>query len=378
MIIGIDATNIRNGGGVNHLVELLNEFIKQKKTSDRFIVWSNKRTLKKIKDDISIYKINLPIFEKNYLYHAVWRLFYLPQEIIDHKCELLFVPGGSYVGSFSPVVSMCRNILPFDKKEIKRYFPFVEYFKFNFLRYVQTKTFKKSKGVIFLNEYARDIISKKNSLLLKKSKIIPHGINKKFYLKSRKIKKFNEFTKKNPVNIVYVSSIDFYKHQDKVVLALEKLSKKNIPLSLNLIGSPYEPALKRLNKIINRLDKNNLEIKYFNFIEHDQLIDFYKNADIAVFASTCENLPNVVLEYLAAKIPIACSKKRPMIDILENNAEYFHPDCVDSIYKTLLSLIKSDQKREKLSINSHNLVHKYNWENTASKTLDYFRAIIEY
>ena len=96
MIIGIDATNIRNGGGVNHLVELLNEFIKQKKTNDRFIVWSNKRTLKKIKDDIAIYKINLPIFEKNYLYHAVWR-FLSTSEIINHKCDLVFV-WGSYVG----------------------------------------------------------------------------------------------------------------------------------------------------------------------------------------------------------------------------------------------------------------------------------------
>ncbi len=378
MIIGIDAINIRNGGGLNHLVELLNEFKKQKKPEDRFVIWSNKRTLEKINHDDSFYKIHLPIFEKNFLFHSYWRFFYLSKELKYHKCELLFIPGGSYIGKFKPVISMSHNILPFDSLEIKRYFPSIMYFKFNILRYVQHRTFKKSKGVIFLNNYARDLISKKNTFFLNKSKIIPHGVDNKFYIKNRNIRKFSEFSSIEPVKIIYVSSIDYYKHQDKVVLAVEKLCKKNIPISLSLIGSAYSPALKKLRKIMNNINKNNLNVEYFNFLEHDKLINYYKNADVAVFASTCENLPNILLEYLAAKIPIACSKRSPMLDILDNNAEFFDPENVDSISKALYLLLKSDKTRERLSINSHNLIKKYKWKDTATETLDYFRANLEY
>ena len=376
MIVGIDATNIRNGGGVNHLVALLGEFKKQKKSNDKFIIWSNKRTLSKIKKDDAFIKIHSFLFEKNFLFHIFWRIFYLPKEIRVSKCDLLFVPGGSYSGKFKPVVSMCRNMLPFDHYEKKRYFPSFQYYKFHLLSYIQYDTFKKSQGVIFLNNYARNVVYKDNPKLLKNSQIIPHGINDDFFIKSRLHRRFDEFSAQNPVRLIYVSSIDYYKHQDQVVLAVKKLRKMNIPASLTLIGSAYSPALNKLRKIIKKIDPHKSFIKYYDFLEHDKLVKFYKEADIALFASTCENLPNILLEYLASKLPIACSNKQPMLDILNSNAEFFDSENSESIAEALENLIKSFEKREKFSNNAHNLVINYTWENTAAMTLNYFRRII--
>ena len=38
-----------------------------------------------------------------------------------HSVDVLFVPGGTYTGSYQPFVTMSRNLLPFDLSERKRY-----------------------------------------------------------------------------------------------------------------------------------------------------------------------------------------------------------------------------------------------------------------
>ena len=48
MIIGIDATNIRAGGGVTHLKELLRSVDVEKHDIEKIVIWSSKFTLNEI------------------------------------------------------------------------------------------------------------------------------------------------------------------------------------------------------------------------------------------------------------------------------------------------------------------------------------------
>ena len=50
MILGIDASNLRAGGGVTHLVELLRAADPQVHGFERAIVWGGAATLSKIED----------------------------------------------------------------------------------------------------------------------------------------------------------------------------------------------------------------------------------------------------------------------------------------------------------------------------------------
>ena len=49
-IIGIDASNIKNGGGGTHLIELLNSLDVDSLKDTKIIVWAPKLLLMKIKD----------------------------------------------------------------------------------------------------------------------------------------------------------------------------------------------------------------------------------------------------------------------------------------------------------------------------------------
>ncbi|MEI7967437.1 MAG: glycosyltransferase [Betaproteobacteria bacterium] len=63
------------------------------------------------------------------------------------------------------------------------------------------------------------------------------------------------------------------------------------------------------------------------------------DADAFVFASSCENQPDILREATAASLPIACSRRGPVPEVLGEADEYFDPENVCSIERTLWALV---------------------------------------
>ena len=150
MIIGIDASNIRSGGGLTHLVELIKNVKPEEHNIRHIIVWACKSTLDSIDDEPWIIKRNYEVLEKNFIIRAVWQWKNLKKLLIKEKCSILFVPGGSFVTNFRPIVTMNQNLLPFEYREIFRYGFSLSMVKFLLLRIAQKLSFKNSNGIIFL------------------------------------------------------------------------------------------------------------------------------------------------------------------------------------------------------------------------------------
>ena len=54
------------------------------------------------------------------------------------------------------------------------------------------------------------------------------------------------------------------------------------------------------------------DVIYLGSINHEDLPDYYKGAKINIFASTCENCPNILLEAMSSGRPVFCSTHMPM------------------------------------------------------------------
>ena len=67
MIIGIDASNIRAGGGVTHLLELLRAVDPLVYGFAQVIVWGGKATLGRIEDRPWLVKNHQPLLDKGLL-----------------------------------------------------------------------------------------------------------------------------------------------------------------------------------------------------------------------------------------------------------------------------------------------------------------------
>ena len=216
MKIGIDASNLLRGGGRTHLLELLKVAEPSRDSFEKIFIWGSEDTLNLLDDKDWLIKFTIPNFRMGYVGRLFWQRYRLPKEAESVGCEVLFVPGGNTGLAFQPTVTMSRNMLPFEWKELFRYgFSFFT-LKLILLRFFQIRSFRSADGIIFLTEYAKRAVLNVTGAVKGKICVIPHGLNSRFL----SLPKENCSNSNNSINLLYVSIIDQYKHQWNVVEAV--------------------------------------------------------------------------------------------------------------------------------------------------------------
>jgi glycosyltransferase involved in cell wall biosynthesis len=154
------------------------------------------------------------------------------------------------------------------------------------------------------------------------------------------------------------------------------LRKEGYPVVLNLVGPSYPPAQNRLTKVMNKFDVNNEWVKYHGSIPYLELHNIYKDAQLGVFASSCENMPNILLETMASGLPIVCSDKGPMPEVLGDAGVYFDPEQPTEIYQALRILIDDPQLRSEKANASFLRAQKYSWDVCAFETFSFLEQVV--
>lgn len=268
-------------------------------------------------------------------------------------------------------------MLPFDLNEAFRYKNFFTKLRFLVLRLSQSSTFRRADGLIFLTKYAKQAVSKLSQIPLNKSEIISHGISKKFLCEPRNTA--NRSEKNIKFRFLYVSVVAVYKHQWNVARAICLLKDEGYDIVLTLIGPETIDGIDKLQKTIAEIDPERTNIHYIGNVEHDKLADYYKNSDGFIFASTCENQPIILLEAMSAGLPIACSNRQPMPEVLGNAGYYFDAENVESIKNALIEMIVNPIERYRKAQISYEKVADYKWEDCAKKTFEYlYQVAYEY
>lgn len=376
MKLGIDASNLRAGGGVTHLVELLRAADPLVYGFASVIVWSGEATLRCLEDRPWLEKCHQPILDRSLPYRVFWQRFRLSGLVQQSGCDVLFVPGGSYAGDFRPIVTMSRNMLPFEWRELRRYGISVMMLKWLLLRWFQSRSFRDADGLIFLTPYARDAVLAEIRSVASKTIIIPHGIHPRFSIAPRHQRPVEDYSVARPFRILYVSTVDWYKHQWHAAEAVALLRKEGFPVTLDLVGPAYPPALARLVATLGRVDPGGAFISYFGPVPHVELHARYVSADMCLFASSCENMPNILLEGMASGLPIACSNHGPMPEVLGDAGVYFDPEKPEDIAAAIRQLIVSPELREEKAKLSFKLVQQYSWERCAGETLRFLSEMV--
>ena len=375
MIVGIDATNLRGGGGVTHLVELLSACKPANHGFSRVVVWGCAQTLAKLYDRPWLEKVNPSALEAGLLQRAWWQRFHLPWSARAANCSVLFVPGGSYAGSFRPIVTMSQNLLPFEWPELRRYGWSSSTLKLLLRRLIQSQSFRKADGVIFLTDYALRTVLGVTGKLAGKTSIVPHGLNPRFQIAPKRQAPLAPYNEENPFRLLYVSIINQYKHQWHVVEAVHSLRAEGLPVVLDLIGPAYPPALSRLRTMLDRLDPAGEWARYHGAVPYEDLHRIYRLADIGIFASSCENLPIILLETMAAGLPIACSNRGPMPEVLGEAGLYFDPENPADLARAIRIFLNDPELRFAKAQAAFSRAQSYSWERCAAQTFDFLSDV---
>lgn len=375
MLLAIDASNIRVGGGVTHLVEFLRTAEPARHGIEKILVWACAATLARIDDRPWLEKRSDPALEANLLKRVAWQRWKLDKLVRAMGVDLLFVPGGSIVTRFRPAVTMSRNMLPFEWSELKRFGFSATTLKLLLLRWNQSSSFKAADGTIFLTRYAFDAVTKITGPLKGKTSIVPHGIDARFRLSPRPQRTLSEFSPSDPLRVVYVSTVDVFKHQWSVVEAIGRLHDEGLPIRLDLYGSARASVLPRLTRAMDQVDAGREFIHYRGEVDYREIDRCYAAADLCVFASSCENMPNILIESMAAGLPIACSNRGPMPEVLGDAGVYFDPENPASIAGAVRELAMSAELRAEKAAAASAAALQFGWSRCAGETLEFLATV---
>jgi glycosyltransferase involved in cell wall biosynthesis len=362
--VAILAPNIRAGGGLTHLVELVKQWVPGRFGFDALVVLAPPVVRQMLPESQATF---ISSRDGNGLMAEGQRWWSLLRAV---DCDVLYVPGGAYLGRTRPFVTLSQNLLPFDEVERHRYSG-RRRLRLFLLKWIQSRSMRRASGAIFLSEHARKVVLQATGELTGPTRIIPHGIDDRFRLRPRLQKVFSPA---DPMKLLYVSIVSPYKHQWHVVEAVAQLRASGVPISLTLVGRAERPELLRLEEALDRFQAREF-VDYVGNADYRAIDKKYQEADAFVFASSCENLPNIMIEAMAAGLPIASSNKQPMPDILGDAGIYFDPENAGDIAQALAFLAESPESRAQLAARAFEKSEAYSWERCARETFEFLAEV---
>lgn len=366
--VAIDASRGRSGGAKSYLIGFIQDADPKAIGVDEIHVWSYKELLKELPERSWLRKHSHSYLEKSLLYQLIWQLFKLKKAIRKSGCHVLLSTDAGTIYVHHPSIVMSRDMLSFERSEIARYSRFIPWLRLFILRFIQLYSLKRADGVLFLTRYAADTIQRWSSSIFK-YRIIPHGVGNNF--KNNKRRSSWPSSGERNIRCMYISNTAMYKHQWHVVEAFYMLKKDGFSVEIEFVGGGHGDSNQLLNDYIKKYDPNDEFTRRLEFLPHNELPASLASCDIFVFASSCENMPNTLIEAMACGLPIACSNLGPMPEVLRDGGVYFHPEQPNSIYNAVKSLIEDSEGRELLASRAKNYSEEYSWKRCSNETLIY-------
>ncbi len=146
-------------------------------------------------------------------------------------------------------------------------------------------------------------------------------------------------------------------------------------MALELVGHSYPMARPRLDAALAAADPEGRAIRYTGPATHASLVRHYHDADAFVFASSCENMPNILLEAMAAGLPIACADRGPMPGVLGDAGLYFDPERPATIEGALDRLFGDADLRASLAERAHRRAEVFSWRRCADETFAFLAGL---
>lgn len=368
MKLAINASRARSGGAKAHLLGILSEGDPQSFGIDCIHLWAYRELLNDLPSVPWLVKHAPSTTERSILFQLWWERFRLPVEVRKESCDLLLNVDAGSVCRFEPSVTMSRDMLAFEPGEVHRLGFGKARLRQWFLRRIQCRSLTESTGVIFLTRYAASVIQS-DCGCVKRFRIIPHGVGESFRapVPSGKVL----VARPDPLNLLYVSPVWPFKHQWHVVRAVQLLRQQDYRVQLTLVGTGTMPSLRRLYRQIQASDPQCEFINYVGPIPHAQIPLVMSEADIFIFASSCENMPNTLLEAMSMGLPIACSNRGPMPDVLQDGGIFFDPEDPISIARAVKIFANDSTLRSQCARRAHQLSLQYSWRRCADQTFGF-------
>lgn len=372
MIAGINASRARSGGARAHLIGVLSEVDPQAHGFDSVHVWSYPGLLDALPDRPWLVRHAPESLSKGLAHQLLWERLSFSRAARQAGCDVVLNVDAGTVATAKPAVTMSRDMLSYEPGEMERYDGSAWRLRLLALRHMQNRSLRRAQGAVFLTRYAANMIQQSCGKLANVA-IIPHGVGEGFRKKGTA--RPWPTTGERPIECLYVSPVWRFKHQWHVVRAIAGLRQRGHDLRLTLVGDGEADMIEKLRGVMAEVDPAGSSITYRGPVPHGELPDIVRQADVFLMASSCENMPNTLIEGMAAALPIASSDRGPMPEVIQDGAVLFDPESPPSIAAALERILVDADLRQHIAERAFDLAAQYSWKRCARETFAFLASV---
>ena len=365
------------GGQVTRALAFVREFQK-KMPKDKLIIVVQKGTLNDIEKtvNIDIIKIDLQGNFPVWLMRMLWentKMIKLLHDI-DPDAYLTFSHYLPLHKLNFPTVVAVSNLAPFSRSAYQ-----------NETIYGKLRLFFLKRTIVFSSNRASKVIalSKKCKSTLVENQVnecdivvIPNGVHHRSVSvpNDRSIYKGHQSDK----YILSVSHFYRYKNYQQLISAYSKLEKTvTEKYRLLLVGAFSDRAyVEGLRELSYKLGVGH-RIDFIPEVSPEILNMYYKKASLFVYTSLIENSPNILLESMAAGLPVLCIDVDPMPEFGGDAVIYFEPGDDSGLAYKINHLLNSDLIRKNIGLRSKKRSNNYTWDEFTRKVIDVCQDCID-
>lgn len=229
--------------------------------------------------------------------------------------------------------------------------------QWRFKKIVSKVVLNNADAIIALSQNMKDDMQK---ISKKEVYILPNGVDTTSFNESKN--KSND----NTTEIVYIGSLLPVKGVEYLIEAINILHQTHPKISLTIVGDGSNR--RSLEQIVKKhgLEQN---IIFTGKISHEDVPNRLNSNDIFVLPSISEGMPNVLLEAMAAGLPIVATNVGGIPDIVKNNKNGYlvEPKNPQQLAERIHFLIENTEIHRIISEQNQVDAQKYDWNNIITK-----------
>lgn len=369
--IVVEALSARQGGGQTYLHNLFERY--EQKDNERVIAIVPLQHRKVFEVNPSIEILSPRFASASIANRIIWNRLSLPKLLRDLRADVLYCPGGFLAAK---PVQGCRtavafrNMMPFSPQRTRVPFGYTR-LRLWALKHIQSASFRDADLVLFISRFGESVINDTVGERSGRSVVIPHGLSEHFF----KPRPRPADSRLPDEYVLYVSILNVYKAQAEVVIAWDRMRRlRRTREKLILIGPASGRYAEDVRRLVSRLGLTD-DVLLFGKVSYADLPAYYQHAKVNLFASSCENCPNILLEALAAGRPVLCSNYQPMPEFGADAVQYFDPYEPAELARLLGATLDCPSTQVEWGHRASVRARAFSWHRTAARTWEALRVL---
>jgi glycosyltransferase involved in cell wall biosynthesis len=390
-----------NWGGVgSHIIELVKQLSKKIEVHvitpirivDNTTSYSEEETLRFFDNRIKLHYISKA--ENTFAYnlkfqYSVWKelpklnrehRFDIIHSHFPHMSDILLKFGGNVIpaittihttieGQRNGILASDLDLLEMDVSE--RYTIFLH----RLLTTVEKLYLRKSKNLLTVSHWMKDIIRIHYPFISGDVKVIHNGVDAEFFSPSRQgvFEEFNE--NGNPI-VLFSSRLTAAKGAHYLIQAIPRILEKQDAHFVFVGAGSKEPWVRMLRHLNVRSD----HFTFLGYQRYEDLPAIYSRASIYVAPTLYENLPIRILEAMSCGTPVVASNICAIPEAVNNgtNGLLVPPKDFETLASSILALLGDEGYRKKLGTAARKTIEeRFTWQRIAMDTIKAYEKAVE-